>query len=347
MQAAIMRNGALVVDDVPDPTPGPGQLLVRTLACGICGSDLHTLQHPDTWVEMAADAADAAPDGMPTPKMMDIGRDVVMGHEFSAEVLELGANVGNASVGDIVVSMPVTFDAGGIHPIGYSNDYPGGYAERMVLSDLLAMKVPNGLDPRLAALTEPMAVGLHAVNMSAVRQGDAAVVLGCGPVGLAVIAALRLAGVEPIVAADFSTKRRELAEQLGAHEVVDPRVEPVMDAWRRVDGRKKVVIFEAVGAAGMLDQAIKVAPRGTQILVVGVCMQPDTIQPMRAVTKELSMQFVFGYDPVEFKTTLDRIAEGQLDVAPLITGSVPIAGVPQAFRDLADPETHAKILVEP
>jgi len=347
MQAAIMRNGSLVVDEVDDPTPGPGQLLVRTLACGICGSDLHTLQHPDTWVEMAADAADAAPDGMPAPKMMDVHQDVVMGHEFSAEVIELGANVGNAAVGDIVVSMPVTMDLHGIHPIGYSNVYPGGYAEQMVLSDLLSLKVPNGLEPRLAALTEPMAVGYHAVNKSSVRTGDAAVVLGCGPVGLAVIAALRLAGVEPIVAADFSTKRRELASVMGAHEVVDPRVEPVMDAWRRVDGRKKVVIFEAVGSAGMLDQAIKVAPRGTQILVVGVCMQPDTIMPMRAVTKELNLQFVFGYDPLEFKATLDRIADGEMDVAPLITGSVPISGVPQAFTDLADPETHAKILVEP
>jgi threonine dehydrogenase-like Zn-dependent dehydrogenase len=347
MQAAVMRNGALVIDEVPDPAPGAGQLLVRTLACGICGSDLHTLQHPDTWVEMAAEAGEGAPDGMPTPKMMDIHRDVVMGHEFSAEVIDVGSNVGNAAVGDIVVSMPITMDLNGIHPIGYSNDYPGGYAEQMVLSDFLAIKVPNGLDARLAALTEPMAVGLHAVNMSAAKPGDAAVVLGCGPVGLAVIAALRLAGIDTIVAADFSTKRRELARTMGAHEVVDPRVEPVMDAWRRVDGRKKVVLFEAVGAAGMLDQAIKVAPRGTQILVVGVCMQPDTIMPMRAVTKELSLQFVFGYDPLEFKATLDQIADGHLDVAPLITGSVPFAGVPQAFADLADPEAHAKILVEP
>lgn len=347
MQAAIMRNGALVVDEVAEPTPGSGQLLVRTLACGICGSDLHTLQHPDTWVQMSEDAATAVPDGMPMPKIMDIHRDVVMGHEFSAEVIALGDNVGNAAVGDIVVSMPITLDAHGIHPIGYSNEYPGGYAEQMVLSDLLAMKVPNGLDPRHAALTEPMAVGLHAVNLSSVREGDAAVVLGCGPVGLAAIAALRLAGVEPIVAADFSPKRRELAAQLGAHVVVDPREEPAMDAWRRVDGRKAVVIFEAVGAAGMLDEAIKAAPRGAQILVVGVCMQPDTIMPMRAITKELRLQFAFGYDPLEFKTTLDRIADGVIDVAPLITGSVPIAGVPQAFTDLADPETHAKILVEP
>lgn len=342
-----MRNRTLVVDEVPEPTPGPGQLLVRTIACGICGSDLHTLQHGDLWIEMSEESAEAMPAGMPAPKIMDLAHDVVMGHEFCAEVIDVGANVGNAATGDVVVSMPITMDMAGIHPIGYSNDYPGGYGERMVLSDMLALKVPNGLDPRHAALTEPMAVGHHAVNKSVVRPGDAAVVLGCGPVGLAVIAALRLKGIEPIVAADFSPKRRQLATTVGAHEVVDPRDEPALEAWRRVDGKKRVVIFEAVGVTGMLDDAIRTAPRGAQILVVGVCMQPDTIRPMRAIGKELNLQFVLGYDPMEFKETLDNIAEGRLDVAPLITGSVPIEGVPQAFADLADPETHAKILVEP
>ena len=347
MQAAIMRNGTLVVDDFPDPRPGPGQILVKTLACGICGSDLHALQHGDLMVEMSADTTGDGPAGMPSPKIMDLAHDVVMGHEFCAEVLELGENTGNTAVGDLVVSIPITMDLNGIHPIGYSNDYPGGYAEQMVLSDFMALKVPNGLSPRHAALTEPMAVGHHAVEKSIVRQGDAAVVLGCGPVGLAVIAALKLKGVEPIVAADFSSKRRELATVMGAHEVVDPRTEMAMDAWRRLDGRKRVVIFEAVGVPGMIDDAMRAAPRGSQILVVGVCMQADTIRPMRAVTKELSLQFVLGYDPIEFKETLDRIADGRISVEPLITGSVDIAGVPQAFVDLADPERHAKILIEP
>lgn len=342
-----MRNGTLVLDEVGEPTPGAGQILVQTLACGICGSDLHTLQHGDLMVEMSEDSTGAAPDGMPPLTVMDLSRDVVMGHEFCAEVLELGENTANCAVGDIVVSMPITMDPRGLHPIGYSNDYPGGYAERMVLTDFLALKVPNGLSPRHAALTEPMAVGHHAVERSSVREGDAAVVLGCGPVGLAVIAALALKGVEPIVAADFSPTRRGLATVMGADEVVDPRHEPVIDAWRRVDGRKRLVIFEAVGVPGMIDDAMKMAPRSAQILVVGVCMQPDTIRPMRAVTKELNLQFAFGYDPLEFKETLDRIADGRIDVAPLITGSVPIAGVPQAFADLADPERHAKILVEP
>jgi 2-desacetyl-2-hydroxyethyl bacteriochlorophyllide A dehydrogenase len=347
MRAAVMRQGQLVVDEIADPEPGPGQVLVRTLACGICGSDLHTLDHADEMVEMASEATGAAPAGMPAPKVMDPSRDVVMGHEFCGEVVALGDNTGNCQVGDIVVSIPVTFDPTGLHAIGYSNDYPGGYGELMVLSDPLALKVPNGLDPRSAALTEPTAVGMHAVNVSRSAPGTAALVLGCGPVGLATIAALGLKGVEPIVAADFSPRRRELASRLGAHATVDPREEEPIDTWRRLDGRKPLVLYEAVGVPGLLDTALRAAPRQSQIVVVGVCMQPDTIRPMRGVVKELNVQFAFGYDPVEFADTLRLIAEGTIDVAPLITGHVAIDGVPEAFRALASPDEHAKILVEP
>jgi len=351
MKAAVMRDRQLVVDDVDEPRPADNQVLVRTLACGICGSDLHALAHGDLLVEMSNEAARTGGDGTPVPGMMDLSRDVVMGHEFAAEVLELGPNLqdgsGNRKVGDIVVSLPVTFDAGGVHAVGYSNDYPGGYGELMVLNDLLCMEVPNGLSARHAALTEPMAVGLHAVNRSQVAPGHAAVVLGAGPVGLAVIAALARAGVEPIIAADFSPGRRALATTMGAHEVVDPAAEPAIDAWRRLGARNPMVLFEAVGSPGMLDAAMRDAPRNAQILVVGVCMQPDTVRPMLAIGKELNLQFVLGYDPMEFGETLRRIAEGELDVTPLITGSVTIDGVPGAFETLAHPDEHAKILVEP
>ena len=351
MKAAVMRNHELVVDDVPEPRPGDNQVLVRTLACGICGSDLHALAHGDLLVEMSTEASRTAGDDMPVPGLMDLDRDVVMGHEFAAEVVELGPNLqsggGNRKVGDVVVSLPVAFDMDGVHAVGYSNDYPGGYGELMVLNDLLCLEVPNGLDARHAALTEPMAVGLHAVNRSQVAPGHAAVVLGAGPVGLAVIAALARAGIEPIVAADFSATRRALASTMGAHEVVDPNDEAAIDAWRRLGAKTPVVVFEAVGSPGMLDAAMHDAPRGSQILVVGVCMQPDTVRPMLAIGKELNLQFVLGYDPMEFGETLRRIAEGELDVTPLITGSVPIDGVPGAFEALAHPDQHAKILVEP
>lgn len=340
-----MRGGGLVVDELEERAPLAGQVSVEVLACGICGSDLHALHHADQMVEMSSVmAADAGP---LAPKVMDPAHDVVMGHEFAARVLEVGENVGNCRPGDVVVSMPVVLDPGGVHAIGYSNDYPGGYAERMVLSDVLCLKVPDGVDPRRAALTEPMAVGLHAVNLSRLTERDSAVVLGCGPVGLAVIAACAAMGVKSLVAADFSPTRRALAAALGATEVVDPSTEPAMEAWRRVDGRRRVVVFEAVGVPGMLDEAIAAAPRQSQIVVVGVCMVPDTIRPMVAVGKEVNLQFSFGYDPMEFAESLRRIAEGEVDVEAMVTGEVDLDGVPGAFEALGSPDQHAKILVVP
>lgn len=340
-----MRHGALVVDDIESLRPQPGQVIADVLACGICGSDLHALHHADQVVEMATVmAAEAGPFA---PAIMDASRDVVMGHEFSARVVAVGENVGNCVPGDVIVSVPVVMDAGGVHMIGYDNDYPGGYSQQLALSDMLCMKVPNGLDPKLAALTEPMAVGLHAVNKSNVTPAHAAVVMGCGPVGLAVIAALHTLGVESIVAADFSATRRGLAATMGATEVVDPTEESAIAAWRRVDGSRSLVVFEAVGVPGMLEAAILEAPSSSQILVVGVCMVADTFRPMIAVGKELNIQFAFGYDPGEFGDTLRRIAEGDYDVAPMITAEVPLEGVADAFVALGDPEAHAKILVVP
>jgi threonine dehydrogenase-like Zn-dependent dehydrogenase len=339
MKAAVMRGTKLFVEEVPDPVPGPGQVLVRTIACGICGSDLHALKHADRMSEMAREST-----GEGLRMQLD---DVVMGHEFSACVVELGPGVTGLEPGDVVVSMPVMIGGAGVGAIGYSQDYPGGYGELMLLTAGLALKVPEGLDPRRAALTEPMAVGLHAVNRSEISIGQAALVLGCGPIGLACIAALRTKGIEPIVAADFSPKRREVASMLGAHEVVDPVVEPAFEAWTRLDGSRVLHIFEAVGVPGMLDQAMGDAPRGTRITVVGVCMEPDTIRPMIGVTKELELRFCLGYDPAEFAGTLQSIASGETEVSALITGSVGIDGVPDAFETLSKPTDHVKILVEP
>jgi threonine dehydrogenase-like Zn-dependent dehydrogenase len=347
MRAAVMRDKTLVVDDVPVPAPGPGQVLCRTLACGICGSDLHTLSHGEDMVAMSEEGSAAMPEGMPAPTMMDLDHDVVMGHEFAAEVIEVGPEVENRAEGDLVVGMPIVFDVNGIHPVGYSNLYPGGYGEQLVLNELLTMPIPEGLDPLRAALTEPMAVGLRAVNRSKVTKGEAAIVMGCGPVGLAVITMLSLKGIDPIVAADFSPARRALATTMGAHVVVDPAEETAGDAWRRVDGMKTAVLFEAVGVPGMLDEAMRAAPRDARILVVGVCMQEDRIYPMRGIGRELTITFSLGYDPMEFGETLGLIADGSLDVTPLVTGAVGIDGVPAAFKALADPETHAKILVIP
>ena len=274
-------------------------------------------------------------------------RDLVMGHEFCCEVVELGSGVDKLKVGDVVVSMPLAFDQTGLHAIGFSNTYNGGYAELMVLNEMIAIKVPAGLPTELAALTEPLAVGVHAVAKSRIVAGESAIVLGLGPVGLACIAELKMRGIGPIVAADYSPKRRALAEALGADVVVDPRVTSAIDAWRHVDGIRPLVIFEAVGVPGMVNEAMRVAPRNARILVVGVCMQQDHIYPMLGIRGELSIQFALGYEPGEFASALTAIADGQIDLSAWITGSVGIDGVPQAFADLGNPDAHAKILVTP
>ena len=350
MKAAVLRDGAIVVrDDVPDPVPGLGQVLVQVRACGICGSDLHFAKHGPEVLRLAEQMQGVPDYGRMAP---DLGRDVFMGHEFSAEVLEAGPDTIAPKPGTIVTSLPVMLTMAGVQDLVYSNDLPAGYSERMLLSAPMLLEVPNGLDPRHAALTEPMAVGLHAVNRSRAAANPSrtgALVIGCGPVGLAVVAALTLKGVEPIVAADFSPARRATAERMGAHVTVDPATEPAFDAWARVGAptAKELVVFEAVGVPGVLDGILRDVPAQSQVVVVGVCMQPDVVTPFFAISKEVNLQFVLAYDPAEFEASLRAIAEGDLDVAPIITGEVGIDGVAQAFDDLARPDEHCKIMVVP
>jgi threonine dehydrogenase-like Zn-dependent dehydrogenase len=208
-------------------------------------------------------------------------------------------------------------------------------------------EVPNGLDPRHAALTEPMAVGLHAVNRSGIKPGEGAVVLGCGPVGLAVIAALKLKGIEPIVASDFSPARRQLALKMGAHDAVDPREETAWAAWGRAGNGRPPVVFEAIGVPGIINDILKMAPTGARVVVVGVCMENDTINPFFGISKELNIQFALGYDPMEFAGSLKSIAEGEIDVAPMVTAEVGLDKVAWAFDALGSPEEHCKIIVTP
>jgi threonine dehydrogenase-like Zn-dependent dehydrogenase len=342
MRAAVARNRAIVVDDIADPVPGPGDALVRVLACGICGSDLHALAHADELVAATAEVG--------VPIAFDPQRDYVMGHEFSAEVLELGPATEGVGVapGDIVTSLPVALTATGMEPVGaYSNLYNGGYAELMRLTAGICIKVPNGLDARRAALTEPMAVGRHAVARGAVGPSDAAVVLGAGPVGLAVVAELHRLGIETIVVSDFSPRRRATALAMGATEAVDPADDDPIDAWQRVDGRRTPVVFDAIGVPGSLGLAVAHAPMMSRVVVVGSCMQNDTIRPVLPQMKQLTIVFSFAYDPFEFADTLRAIAEGEVDVTPMITGFCGIDGVADAFTALGSPEDHVKILVEP
>src|SRR3982074_3613935 len=200
MRAAVMRSKRLVVTDLPRPEPVPGEVLVKTLACGICGSDLHALRHAEQFVAASRRAGSVF--------TMDLSRDVVMGHEFCAEIVEHGpATTGALRAGTRVCSRPSLIRADGPRTVGYSNDTPGGYAEYMRLTEALLLPVPNGLTTEHAALTEPMAVGLHAVAKARLEPDDAPLVIGCGPVGLGGIAAPRLRGGPPLVARRLPRRR--------------------------------------------------------------------------------------------------------------------------------------------
>lgn len=358
MRAAVFRKGAIVVDTLPDPVPEKGQVLVKTCACGICGTDLHAAKHTQQFVSLARRSGNRW--------SMDPDRDVVFGHEFCCEVTDYGPDTPKRlAPGTLVCSMPMTLSGQTVQGIGYSNEIAGGFAQYMPLADRLLLPVPNGLPAAKAALTEPIAVGWHAVQNARLTEQDVPLVIGCGPVGLAVIASLAARNIHPIIAADFSPARRELALKMGADRVVDPARSTPFETWQQMatppgyDGsryaqlfevgpkQRPAVIFECVGVPGVIGQILEGAPAGARIVVVGVCMETDRIEPFFGIVKQVNVQFVLAYTPDEFAQSLHLIAEGKIDVTPLMTGSVGLGGVQGAFEELANPERHAKVLVDP
>ena len=379
MKAVLCRKAELRVADVADPVPGPGQVVLRVERCGICGSDLHARHHCDHWADL-----------MVRDGLRDFVRsteDVVFGHEFCGEVLDHGPGTRrNHGPGTRVCAVPLQRHGDAVLLTGLSAASPGAYAERVIVEESLVMPVPNGLGPDLAALTEPMAVAWHAVRRGDVGRKDVAVVVGCGPVGLGVICALKARGAGNIVASDFSAGRRELARRCGADVVVNPAEQspfrdwkdygfigdlnqalvtlldardqlgrlpvPWWHAWRVAEALgaaapKRPIVFECVGMPGVLQSLIDGAPLMSRIVVAGVCMKEDRIEPAVAINKEIDLRFVLGYTPLEYRDTLHAIADGRLHCAPLVTGTVGLAGVDAAFTALGDPDRHAKILIDP
>jgi threonine dehydrogenase-like Zn-dependent dehydrogenase len=379
MKAVTCTNATLEVVAQPTPTPAKGQLLIDVLRCGICGSDLHARKHCDELADVMAETG--------YPDFMRSTQSVVFGHEFCGEVLDHGPGTRKAlRAGTPVVALPLVRRGKDVHAIGLSTAAPGGYAEQLIVEQSLALPVPNGLPADKAALTEPMAVGWHAVQRGEVKKGQVAIVIGCGPIGLAVILMLKAHGVRTVIASDYSPGRRALATRCGADVVVDPaqdspyakakghgHLETAPDAlglavstveklhklrlpwwhvWRAADAvgaatPKHPVVFECVGVPGVIDDIITGAPLFSRVVVVGVCMGADRLRPSMAINKEIDLRFVLGYTPMEFRDTLHMLADGKVDVTPLITGTVGLDGVENAFDALGDPEAHAKILIDP
>lgn len=348
MRAAVMHRGQVALRHVPDPRPRGGHVLVRPVACGICGSDLGALRHGADIVALRREVEARAPHSPLRAASVDPAVPFVPGHEFCTEVVVPGPERPDLSPGDLVVSVPRIFDEQGRkHTIGYSPSFPGALGELMVLDPGLVVRVPPDVDPLHAALTEPLAVARHAVDRSDVASGTAAVVVGCGPVGLAIVACLAADGVAPILASDPVASRRRRALALGADVAVDPREETPVAVWRERFGGPPPAVFEAVGKPGMLDLVLLDAVADTRIVVVGACMGPDTIRPMLALGRELTVRFVLGYTVEEFTATLADIAQGRLRPELLIAETVPLEELPATFERMRRSPPEGKVLVVP
>ena len=379
MRAVVCHQGDLSVEDVPVPAPGPGQLLLDVVRCGICGSDLHARRHADELADVATEL------GYPT--VMRPSHRIVLGHEILGRVASYGPDTRRRwKPGTLVVALPVTRTGGEVRMVGFDTAAPGGLAEQTVVQEVFTFPVPGGTPVDKAAFTEPLAVAWHAVRRGSVGRNRPAVVVGCGPIGLAVILMLKASGVRQVVASDLSPGRRALARACGADVVIDPRVQDPFTAydqkgpvrslpdylgfgldtmgtlrrvpllpWERMMRAADAlgatpsgpVVFECVGVPGMIEQLVTAAPLHSRVVVVGVCMQQDSFRPAMALHKEIDLRFVFGYDPAEFAHVLTLIAEGKVDPTPLHTGTVGLDGVADAFAALGDPEKHAKVLVDP
>jgi threonine dehydrogenase-like Zn-dependent dehydrogenase len=351
VRAVILRGGLLRVGRVPEPVPGPGQLLVAPIATGVCGSDLSAWQHTEHYL---AAHLDAGVDG----GLFDPAQDLVLGHEFTSRVVAVGDGVTGYAAGDKLVTLPWVRDSRGVvRTVGYSNDYPGGLAERAVVQAGGHLRIPDGVDPVTATVTEPLATGVNAVLRSRVTPLAGALVTGAGPVGLGAVALLAEREIHPLVVSDPSPQRRALAMRFGADQAVDPAHEEPVAAWRELAERQqRLYVFEASGRRGLLNELICRVPQHTCIFVAGACMELDVIRPVVAVMKNIAITFLTAQDWDEdeytaFGITFERVADGRIDAAALVTGYAGFDGVPGLFAGLrpVDPHAigHVKVLVRP
>ncbi|WP_221793025.1 zinc-binding dehydrogenase [Aquisediminimonas sediminicola] len=354
MKAVALESGRLSVVDMAAPTRAAGQILARPLVCGICGSDLHARDNVDHLCDLLHRAGFRG--------FMNPSQPAVMGHEFVCEVLEADAGSPFAR-GQRVVSLPFVSGPEGLELIGYSNRFNGAFAEEMLLQSDLTFAVPDHVSTEVGALCEPLAVAVHAVAQSQPDQSCAFSVIGCGPVGLFIIARLRALGLGPILAIEPNAARRKMAEQMGADAVMAP-ADPDAARWWEGQGlylglsdsieramdpknRTRSIIFDCVGKPGMLMAIAGGAPVSSTIVTVGNCMETDPIEPAFLLQKGLTIKYVFAYDAQEFVDALEMIKQDPDRLASMVTGVTNFAGVAGAFDALISGGENIKILIKP
>lgn len=319
------------VDEVEAPVAGPRDAVVRVAACGICGTDLSSIAHGGL----------GGPGDRPMP----------LGHEMAGVVEWVGADVGGPRAGDRVVVHPGDDELGRI-----GNGAPeGGLAPLLLVRDVARrgrlFPVPDAMPLEVAALTEPVNVGIHAVEQSEAAPGEAVAVFGCGPIGLAAIAALRDRGVERVVGIDLSAARRDLAVALGAEAALDPERDDVWAALAARHGTTRSffgvspatgVYIEASGAAAVITDFVQHARRDARMSVVGLHYRPLPLNVMLLIGKQLTIRGAMEY-PRHFEAGLDLLA--RRDLSAMITHRVPLQRFADALDTLSGTRDCGKVLV--
>ncbi len=333
MKAAIFHelHQPLAIESVADPKPAADEVLVRVGRCGICGSDLHMTEEP----------AFGVPPG------------TVLGHEFAGEIVEAGKDVSGLRVGDRVAVAPLR--GCGACPSCLAGEpawcqrmmlQGGGYAELALATDRQCLLLPKTTSIEDGALVEPLAVALHGVMLSGLKAGARVLVMGAGPIGLGVAFWARRRGAAKVVVADLNTLQSDMAHKLGATGFVTVET----DATARVTaalGGPPDIVFECVGRPGAIAQALDyVAPRGT-IVMLGLCTALDSFVPFKAVSKEARLITSAFFNMGEYHAALDALDGGQAQPHAMITETVTLAAMPQAFEALRKRTTQCKVMVRP
>ena len=344
MRAAVFESAGtpLVVRDVAAPECGADDLVIEVKRCGICGSDLHMADVHEPGTGMA-----------PLP------RGAIMGHEFSGEIAEVGKHVEGFAVGNRVTALPYIacgkcqFCLNGeghrcaqARYCGLGGE-AGAYAEFMRIGPHQALVLPDGVDYATGALVEPLAVALHGVNAAALTAGDDVLVMGAGPIGLATALWCRYFGARNVIVSDMVDARLDLANRVGATATVNAAQEDVVGRVKQIAGRRPNVVIECIGVPGTQQLAMDYAPANGRIVVVGVCMAADTIMPVKAITKELTVRYVFMYRHSDFEITLDLLNRELIDPSAMFTREIGFDEFPAAFESLKTDKTACKVLLVP
>ena len=340
MRAAVFKETGrpLAIEALDAPRPGPRDLILKVRACGICGSDLHMTE---------------------AGTMMPLPSGSVMGHEFAGEVVEIGSAVkGEWKEGARVSGFPFiccgdaspcvnqgfgAASCGKGQPVGLGQSH-GAYAEYVRIGSSSAYRLPDVVSFEEGALVEPLAVGLHAVAMGKVARGDTVLVIGAGPVGLAVALWAKFSGAHHVIVSERASARIRMAATFGATDVIDPD-QPLATQVEKIAGKGPDVIFECVGNPGMLNEAMMAAPRRSRIVVAGVCQGMDSIMPLVGILKELNVQFVLGYTAQEFAFVIDMIAKDRIEPLAMVTDRIALDALPTAFEALRKPSSQCKVMV--